>query len=191
MDGARRSDVVGAVLAGGAASRMGGDKASALFGGRPLIDYPLEALRTRLSDVVVVAKAETLLPGLAADVGRVDEPAEPRHPATGIVAALEFAAGRPVVVLSCDLPGADSGLVDALLAEPAGGSAVVAGMANGRVQPLVARYEPAALDQLRGFAADDPMTRLALGLGASLVAVDGVAATGVDDRAALEAFSRR
>jgi len=191
MSDRRRNDVVGAVLAGGSASRMGGDKAGALFEGRPLIDYPLAALSSRIEDVVVVAKAGTALPELPAGVARIDEPDEPRHPATGVLAALEGASGRPVVVLSCDLPHADGRLVDALLAEPAGGSAVIAGVAGGRVQPLVARYEQAAREGLEGFDPDRPMTGLALALGASLVGVEERSARGVNEPGELEGLSRR
>ena len=191
MSDRRRSDVVGAVLAGGSASRMGGDKAGASFEGRPLIEYPLAALGSRIEHVVVVAKASNSLPELPAGVARIDEPEEPRHPAAGVLAALEAAAGRPVVVLSCDLPHANGRLVDELLAEPAGGSAVIAGVAAGRVQPLVARYEPEAREGLEGFDPARPMTGLAVALGASLVAVDERAARGVNEPGELEELSRR
>ena len=183
--------MLGAVLAGGAASRMGGSKAGALLEGRPLIEYPLRALMARLSDVAVIAKADTDLPELPGGVRRVDEPDEPRHPAAGIVAALEAAAGRPALVLACDLPQAGEATVDALLAEPAGGSLVVAAVSQGRVQPLMARYEPGALSALAGFDPAVSATGLALGLGASLVAVPDEAAVGVNDAAQLEEISRR
>lgn len=191
MSEAKRGDVLGAVLAGGAASRMGGLKAGALLDGRALVEYPLAALLARLDEVVVVAKAGTELPELPAGVGRIDEPEVPVHPATGVVAALKAAAGRPAVVLACDLPQVDGAAVDALLAEPAGGSLVVAAAAAGRVQPLIARYEPGALGRLDGFDPELSMTSLALGLGASLVALPDEAALGVNDEAELEEVSRR
>lgn len=187
----KRSDVLGAVLAGGAASRMDGDKAGALLGERPLLEYPVEALQGRLADVAVVAKAGTALPALPNGVSRIDEPAEPRHPMAGVVAALEAAGGRPVLVLACDLPLVGEATVDALLAEPAGGSMVIAAAAQGRVQPLMARYETAALTGLAGFDPAASATGLALGLGASLVAVPDREATGVNDAAELEELSRR
>ena len=183
--------MLGAVLAGGAASRMGGGKAGALLEGRPLLEYPLRALMARLSDVAVIAKAGTELPELPESVRRVDEPDEPRHPAAGIVAALEAAGGRPALVLACDLPQLGEEAVDALLAEPAGGSLVVAAASQGRVQPLMARYEPGALAALAGFDPAVSATGLALGLGASLVAVPDEAAVGVNDAAQLEELSRR
>ena len=187
----KRSDVFGAVLAGGAASRMAGDKAGAVLGGRPLFEYPLRALLERLEDVAVIAKPDTALPELPEGVRRVDEPVEPRHPATGIVAALRAAGGRPVLVLACDLPRVGAATVDALLPEPAAGSLVVAAAAQGRVQPLIARYEAAALSRLERFEPQYPATGLALGLGASLVPVPDEAATGVNDAEELAEVSRR
>ena len=183
--------MLGAVLAGGAASRMAGDKAGALLGGRPLLDYPVEALQARLADVAVVAKADTVLPRLPRGAARIDEPAEPRHPLAGVLAALAASGGRPVLVLACDLPLVGEATVNALLAEPAGGSLVIAAAAQGRLQPLMARYEPGALPRLAGFDPGASATRLALGLGASLVAVPDREATGVNDASELEELSRR
>nr|WP_243446061.1 NTP transferase domain-containing protein [Polymorphobacter fuscus] len=47
---------MGAVLAGGAASRFGSDKASALFDGRPLIDHVIAALAPQVDGLVVVGR---------------------------------------------------------------------------------------------------------------------------------------
>jgi len=55
---------VGVVLAGGAGRRIGGDKATVELAGRPLLLYPLAAVRAVLRDVAVVAKRVTALPPL-------------------------------------------------------------------------------------------------------------------------------
>lgn len=154
------SSTLGVVLAGGASERMGAAKATLELDGRPLIERPLAALTAAGLDRVVVAKADTALPPLGAD--RWDEPDEPRHPLRGIVTALER-AGRPVVVLACDMPSVPPALVRRLARTP--GRAVVPAP-GGRLEPLAARYEPAAL----------PILRLALERGASLR--DAVAALG-------------
>jgi molybdopterin-guanine dinucleotide biosynthesis protein A len=147
---------VGVVLAGGAASRMGGDKASLPLAGRPLISYPLDALRAALGKVAVVAKPDTVLPLLDLAPPVWLEPDEPRHPLTGIVEALRRADGRPVVVLACDLPLVSAELVRELAGTPSAAPALVA-RAEGRIQPLCARYEPEALGLLEGF---EPAARL-------------------------------
>ncbi|MDE3070224.1 MAG: NTP transferase domain-containing protein, partial [Acidobacteriota bacterium] len=97
--GDRRRPLV-AVLAGGAARRLGGAKATALLGGRPLISYPIAAARAAGFETVVVAKAASPLPEIARlGCEVVTETDERRHPLSGIVAALRHAA-RPVVALA-------------------------------------------------------------------------------------------
>ena len=147
---------VGAVLAGGAGRRLGGAKPSAILAGRSLLSYPVASLSAVLDDVVVLAKRDTDLPDVPTGVDVWIEPDEPRHPLAGVVEALRRADGRAVVVLACDLPMVDAGLVRRLVAADARRGAAVVATAGGRIQPLCARYDPAALEHLRGF---DPAGR--------------------------------
>ena len=152
---------IGAVLAGGRATRLGGDKARAQLAGRPLIAWPLAALAEALDEVVVVAKRDTPLPPLPG-VEVWIEPDRPSHPRVGIVTALERAGGRAVVVCAADMPLVTPALVSHLAEQP--GSAVVF-RAGGRLQPLLARYDPAVLEALRGAGPDVPLTEVVAGLG--------------------------
>jgi molybdopterin-guanine dinucleotide biosynthesis protein A len=161
---------MGVVLAGGQARRLGGEKAMAALAGVPLVSYPLQALRTVLDDVVVVAKPRTRLPPL--DVEVLQEPAEPHHPLVGIICALHAAAGRPVLIAAGDLPFLDLESLRRLLAGPAGAAVIAAGPRSGP-QPLLGVYRPAALAPLQA-AADAgtaPMREVVLSLRATLVAV--------------------
>ena len=57
--------MIGAVLAGGAGSRLGaGSKAAVMVGERPLVSYPLAALASVCERVAVVCKPDTELPEL-------------------------------------------------------------------------------------------------------------------------------
>jgi molybdopterin-guanine dinucleotide biosynthesis protein A len=137
---------LGAVLAGGAGGRIGGDKAMALLGGQPLIEYPLAAMRAVLVDVTIVAKPDTALPP---GERVLREPARPRHPLVGIVHALRAAAGRSVLVCAADLPFITAAALSALVATDAGGApAVVAVDRRGALQPLLAVYTASALELL-------------------------------------------
>lgn len=178
---------VGVVLAGGAGRRIGGAKATTLLAGRPLIAYPLAALAAVLADVAVVAKAGSKLPELPAGVRRWGEPDEPRHPLAGIVAALREADGRAVVVLACDLPLVTPGLVRALAETSAGGAPVLLACADGRVQPLCARYEPQALGALEGFDRNGRTVEQVQALGPALLDVDPALLRNVNDAADLAA----
>src|SRR6185312_15026060 len=112
----QRTTTLGAVLAGGAGSRLGGGKATVGLAGRALVEYPLAALAAAGIEAVVVAKADTELPALAVPV--LTEPPQPRHPLLGIVVALRHAGGRPVLVVACDLPLLTPELLEALAAAP-------------------------------------------------------------------------
>jgi molybdopterin-guanine dinucleotide biosynthesis protein A len=162
-----KPDPIGVVLAGGAGRRIGGAKAIVALRGTPLVLYPLHALQAVLAEVVIVAKADTALPPLSG-VAVWREPDEPRHPLAGIVHALERAgppAGtegerRAVLVCAADLPFARPALVERLVQADAGGATVVVPRAGGRLQPLLARYDPAALERLSAALAQRPLPSL-------------------------------
>ena len=140
---------------------MGLSKASVELGRTPLIERPLRAMREARLEAVVVAKAETDLPPLEVPVWQ--EPEQPSHPLTGLVAALERAR-RPVVVCGCDLPF----LAPALLAHLAGRSEpLVVIEAGGRLHPLIGRYTPELIDALRaGRDGQRPLHEVVSELGA-------------------------
>jgi molybdopterin-guanine dinucleotide biosynthesis protein A len=133
---------MGAVLAGGAATRLGGAKAAVQLAGQPLISYPLEALAQAGIRHFVVAKAGSSLPDLEAPV--VTEPDEPRHPLAGVVAALRHSGTRGVLVLPCDAPFVSPMLLR-LLASATRTTAVRSG---GRIHPLIAFYSHVDLGDL-------------------------------------------
>jgi molybdopterin-guanine dinucleotide biosynthesis protein A len=138
---------VGVVLAGGQGRRIGGSKSIVALDRRPLISYPLEAVWRALGNVAIVAKQDTELPSVPGATVWV-EPAEPRHPLTGILHALSFAEGRPVLVCAGDMPLVTPELVKAVAhADPRGRAAVVAA-SGGDLQPLLACFQQAALAEL-------------------------------------------
>ena len=139
---------LGAVLAGGAARRLGGAKATVELAGRPLIAYPLGALAEAGLGCVVVAKAGSPLPAL--DVPVLTEPDEPRHPLTGVVAALEHAGDRGAITLPCDAPFVSPMLLRVLASTPS----TTAVRAGGRTHPLIAFYSHESLERLRQALAD-------------------------------------
>jgi molybdopterin-guanine dinucleotide biosynthesis protein A len=134
---------VGAILAGGRGSRIGGGKALVELAGRPLISYPVAAVEQAGLEAVIVAKPDTQLPPLACRV--VHEPEQPRHPLCGIVAALRHAGERPLVTIGCDMPFADAGLLAWLgsISEP-----LAVASLDGQLQPLPARYDGTHLSAL-------------------------------------------
>ena len=91
--------MIGIVLAGGAGSRMGADKALVPFRGRPMADWVIDALRAAGCDPVI--SGPTARPGTRAVPDTVDTR---RGPASGLAAVfLESGADR-VVVVATDQP---------------------------------------------------------------------------------------
>ena len=145
----------GAVLAGGAGTRMGGaSKAMLELDGRPLAVHVGEVLAEVCDPVAIVCKPDTELPPIEG-VERWDEPAEPRHPLTGIVHALERAGG-PVLVCAVDMPWVTADACRSLLDAAPGGIAAVAA-AEGEMCPVFGVYAPEALDTLRAAPPDAPL----------------------------------
>jgi molybdopterin-guanine dinucleotide biosynthesis protein A len=129
---------------------MGAPKPSVELAGRPLIAYPLEAVAAGGLEPVVVAKRESELPRVECPV--VADAESSRHPAAGILAALGAADGGAAVVLACDMPFAPPSLIEVLarLDRPAAVPRI-----GGRLQPLLARYGPAAIPVLQAAVAED------------------------------------
>ncbi|HYF25722.1 MAG TPA: NTP transferase domain-containing protein [Baekduia sp.] len=166
---------LGAVLAGGAGRRIGGDKAAVSLLGVPLVHWTVAAVREVVEEVVVVAKPDTVLPPLAGLADVLVEPAEPRHPVCGVLHALRQAGGRPVLAVAVDLPLLDGATLRALLGAPRAGLHAVVATAGGRRQPLCALYLPGALAELEGFAPDARLMEVVGSLAVGEVEVDPAA----------------
>jgi molybdenum cofactor guanylyltransferase len=157
--------LIGAILAGGAARRMGGAKATRMLAGRPLASYPAAALAQVCERVAIVAKPGGELPDLPGVERWDDEPAEPRHPLAGIVHALERARGEPVLVCAADMPYVTP---EGLRALAAAGATAIA-VAGGVLQPVLGLYAPEVLPALREAEPDVALTRTVEALRPELV----------------------
>jgi molybdopterin-guanine dinucleotide biosynthesis protein A len=105
---------------------------------------------------VVVAKADTELPP---HVERWDEPDEPRHPVAGITHALERADG-PILVCAADMPFVSPDGLHLIGGALGVGDTAAVAFADGRLEPLLAAYAPAAVEALRAAAPDQPLRRI-------------------------------
>ncbi len=143
-----RTRPVGAILAGGGGRRIGGDKAIVELQGRPLISYPLEAVREALGQVAILAKADTKLPYVSGVTVWI-EPEPLAHPLVGIMQALALADGRPALVCGADLPFVTARLIRKLARANPGRAPAVVASARGVMQPLLGCYQYRALPLLR------------------------------------------
>ena len=142
----RGPDAAGFVLAGGQSSRMGRDKASLLFRGRPLVAHAL--------DIFSGAGLQATIAGVRVSLGAfapVVEDAEPGlGPLGGICTALKSTTARWAVFLPVDLPLLPSSLVRFLLAHAqTTGSAITLPSLAGFVQTFPAVLDRSALPGLQ------------------------------------------
>lgn len=144
-----RSRPIGAILAGGSGLRIGGEKATVELHGKPLICYPLEAIGQVVKKVAILSKSSTRLPPLSGVTVWI-EPERPRHPLVGIAQALALAGGRPVLVCAADLPFVTPELLRRLARADPGRAPAVVACAYGAMNPLLACYQPRALELLAG-----------------------------------------
>lgn len=136
--------VAAAVLAGGLAARMGGNKAGATLAGVPLVVHATDALRQAGLEPFIVTRADR-----SAGIEGVTEVLEeegPRHPLAGLAAAIRHADGRDVIVLACDLPLLPPAYFAWLATLPDGAAMPSPG---GRPQPLAARYSSKNLKSIQ------------------------------------------
>ena len=105
--------LLGAVLAGGQATRFGSDKALAVLDGATLLERALASLSPYVDALVVCGRAEAPVPTVA------DAPHAGLGPLGGIAGALAHAAAHgfdAVLTTACDTPALPAELVAALLA---------------------------------------------------------------------------
>ncbi|MBJ20150.1 MAG: molybdenum cofactor guanylyltransferase [bacterium] len=147
MRAGRLGNVTGALLMGGASSRMGRDKAGLEWDGEPWGIRAARLLEGLFEEILLVGGD----PAPDAPGRRVADPAGPRCALRGLVAALGAASSERVLVIATDLPLLSADLLLALTAWPEY-DAVVPSDAQGD-HPLCAIYRrdtvlPMARDRL-------------------------------------------
>lgn len=148
--------IIGIVLAGGRASRMGGsDKASTLLGGTPLIAHAIRALKPQCAHLIINANGDASrfaaysLPVIADDVTGF------AGPLAGILAGLDAAAARwpeaeLAVSVAIDTPFLPADLVARLSAALRAANADIAcARTDGVAHPVIALWPIAIRADLR------------------------------------------
>lgn len=134
--------VLGAILAGGKATRFGSDKALAMLNGRPLIDHVASLLAKQCAALIVVGRTQDGY--ICVD----DRPAPDMGPLAGLAGALAYASSNGfshVLSVGVDAPGIPRDLRTML--EPAPAYVVN--------QPVIGYWPVTALDLLDQILASD------------------------------------
>lgn len=150
----RHLNLAGVVLAGGRSRRMGSDKASLDWEGRPMLTAVTGVLAQRCDPVLVAAPNTSAAYAELSDVEDVDwitnEPAG-GGPLGGLVAALEAAeaAGSPAAfVCATDMPLITPELIDELLNGLTASADAVVVHEGGRDHPMAAIYRTRVVPRL-------------------------------------------
>jgi molybdopterin-guanine dinucleotide biosynthesis protein A len=146
------------VIAGGRSVRFGGEKASALLAGKPLLMWAVARLRRTCAAVAVNARPGTEAETLARAAGLPvlhDAPGDAAGPLAGVKAGLAWAralGASALAVSPCDAPLLPEDLFTRLI-DAAGDGAAMAETADGR-QPLCALWPTSALPKVSAALAD-------------------------------------
>ena len=137
--------VTGVLLAGGNSSRMGRNKALMTLAGQRLVDRALTVLRGLFDDLLMV----TNTPDLYADLGvrMVPDLVAGKGALGGIHSAIYHADTPHCLVVACDMPFLNAGVLRYLV-EQREGHDVVVPTVHGRPQPLHAVYGKACLQPI-------------------------------------------
>jgi molybdopterin-guanine dinucleotide biosynthesis protein A len=134
--------VSAALLAGGESHRMGRDKATLIFRGKPLWQIQLDLLRS-LRPLQILLSARTDPVWRPADIEFVKDAQPSRGPLSGLTTALARSSATHLLVLAVDMPLMDPQYLRSLCHDFSPGIGLVP-IIGDRLEPLAAIY-PAEL----------------------------------------------
>ena len=165
----RDTKVIGVLLAGGLARRMGGgDKGLSMLGGRPMMARIIERVGPQVSTLIINANGE---PKRFADYGLDVVPdviGDFAGPLAGVLTGLEWTAVNApeaewVATFAIDAPFVPADLVDRLRdAVDRDGAEMACAASNGRAHPVFGLWPVALAGDLRGAMIDEDMRKIDL-----------------------------
>ena len=140
------------VLVGGASTRMGQSKSLLRFKGITFAEQIITAARARAEHVVLLGEGP--VPNVSAEITRLPDVPGLAGPLAGMLAAMRWARQVCWIFIACDLPLLRSEALDWLIEQRQPGRwAVLPKVADTGVEPLLAVYEPEALELLEKLVA--------------------------------------
>jgi molybdenum cofactor guanylyltransferase len=142
-----RNDISAVLLAGGESRRMGRDKATVFFRGKPLWQIQLETVRN-LKPVEILVSARTDPVWRPHDMLFVADIPPSRGPLSGLAASIERITTSHLLALAIDMPQMTETYLKFLYTQIKPGCGVVPKIDN-RAEPLAAIYPREAASQFR------------------------------------------
>ena len=141
---------MGGVLIGGGSRRMGRPKHLIDTGDSTMVEKMVSALDPMVDGVALLGHGE--LPSAMRHLPRVPDADDCRGPLAGILAALRHSPDACWIIAACDMPLVEPAAIDWLLSERRTSTSMVLPHIDGRIEPLLALYEPSALPLLEAAA---------------------------------------
>ncbi|NOZ95094.1 MAG: molybdopterin-guanine dinucleotide biosynthesis protein B [Acidobacteria bacterium] len=148
----RSRHLLGGLLVGGGSTRMGRPKQLLEHGGITFAEIAHAALAPHVERVVLLGGGE--LPPALRGLERLPDPPALAGPMAGLAAALRWAPRAAWLLVACDLPRLSREVLAWLVEQRAPGRrAVLPTGPSGRIEPLLAVYEPAVRSAVEELAA--------------------------------------
>lgn len=158
MPAAKIAGITGVILAGGASSRMGSNKALLLHHGGRMIEGVYRTLSTLFAEVIIVTNSPELYQFIPCR--KVADIYPGKGVMSGIHAGLSQSSEAAVFVVACDMPHLQSDLIRHL-ATAAWGADLVLPFTPGGFEPLHAIYRKECLPALEELLREERQQRVA------------------------------
>jgi len=132
-----KKNITGIILAGGKSTRMGRDKGFVKYNNKPFIQHIIHALQPLVDEIIIVSNNPDY------DVfklKRIDDIIKDAGPLAGIYTGLYHSKTEKNLVLSCDIPLINQGVLEQLISQSNEEIDVIQTESQGKTMPLIALY---------------------------------------------------
>ena len=141
-------DCTAIILAGGASTRMGRDKANVLLGGQTLLQHVIASTQQVFPQTILSVREPR--PGIG--LPQVCDASDVSGPLAGVIAAMTQVKTPWVFIVACDMPFMQAAVIE-LLGQYRDGNQAVVPVIRGHAQPMAAFYAHGVLEVLRAHLA--------------------------------------
>lgn len=152
------TSITGVILAGGKSTRIGASKPQLEIGKVHLIDRVVDTLSQFTSSILIVTSEdqESLAESATAGARRVKDIYPGKGPLGGIYTGLMYAETGYSLVVGCDMPFLNSGLIRYLI-DGASGFAAVAPKFGWMIQPLHSIYSKSCMPSIEALLRENQL----------------------------------
>ncbi|MGQ9546425.1 MAG: molybdenum cofactor guanylyltransferase [Dehalococcoidia bacterium] len=143
------------ILAGGKSSRLGGNKALQVIGGRSLVRWVVDRLASLSTEIIIATAHGEAIPCLShAKIKTVADIYVGKGPLAGIHSGLMASSSARAIVVSCDIPFVSVGLLK-YMTQICSAFDVVIPRIEDKIEPLCAVYSRSCLAPIQKLLEED------------------------------------